>query len=232
MTRVSTVVGPALLLALLIVAPGLGAKPATQSKPFPVANVRFEQNATDGDVEVVFEVTGRSEGLAKLTIDSPDGRTVVAFNAPDDSTLGIRQFVFESPEPKDVAALKAAYPEGKYEFAGQTASGAELHGTARLSHALPATTSFVSPPPDARGVAVKDLKIVWQPVPEVAGYVIEIEQDELEVNITARLPGSAKSFDVPEGFLRPRTEYQLGIGTVSVDGNISYIETTFTTAAE
>jgi hypothetical protein len=47
--------------------------------PFAVANVRFEQNATDGDAEVVFEVKGGKEGLAKLTVVSPDGRTVIDF---------------------------------------------------------------------------------------------------------------------------------------------------------
>src|SRR3989304_4358433 len=100
------------------------------SKPFPVAHVRFEQNATDGDVEVVFEVTGRSEGLSKLKVHSPDGRPTVDFNPPDASTMGIRQFVFESPEPKDVAGLKSAYPEGTYTFTGLTAAGAQLQGKA------------------------------------------------------------------------------------------------------
>jgi hypothetical protein len=61
------------------------------------------------------------------------------------------------------------------------------------------------------------------------GDVADAEQDELDVNITAKLPASANSFSVPNGFLRPGTEYQLGIGTVSKDGNISYIETHFTT---
>jgi hypothetical protein len=208
------------------------ADPSPAIKPFPVARVRFEQNATDADVEVVFEVTALGDGLARLTVVSPDGRTTVDFHAPDASTLGIRQFVFESPEPSDVAGLKAAYPEGVYEFTGKSASGASLRGKATLSHELPATTSLVSPQPGAGDVALNNLKIEWKPVPGIAGYIVEIEQDELQVNITAKLPGSAESFAVPGGFLRPGTDYQLGIGTVSDDGNISYIETSFTTATE
>ena len=206
--------------------------PVAPAKPFPRASVRFEQNATDGDVEVVFEITGRSDGLAKLRVVSPDGRTVVDFDAPDASTLGIRQFVFESPEPKDVAGLKAAYPEGTYTFQGATASGGQLHGKAALKHELPPTTSFVWPKAKASNVAIRDLKIVWAPVNGVAGYIVEIEQDELNVKITARLPAIAPEFTVPAGFLRPGTKYLLGLGTVSSGGNISFVETTFTTAAK
>jgi hypothetical protein len=200
--------------------------------PFPVATVYFEQNATDGDVEVVFKIKGGDRGLAKLTVVSPDGRTVIDFSAPDASTLGIRQFRFESPEPRDVEALKAAYPGGVYTFAGTTASGDRLRGAATLSHRLPATTSFLNPGAGARGVSTGNLKITWTPLKNVAAYIAYIEQDELDVNITATLPGSATTFSVPDGFLLPGKKYQLGVGTVNDEGNISFIETTFTTAGK
>ncbi len=204
---------------------------APQPRPLPVAKVRFEQNATDGDVEVVFNVTGRATGLASLVVTAPDGRTVIVFKAPDRTTLGMRQFVLESPEPKDVAALKAAYPEGVYTFRGATATGEKLGGKAALNHELPMTSDFVFPRENGRNVPVDGLEIEWVPVEGMAAYIVEVEQDELDVNITAKLPGSAKSFSVPAGFLLPGLEYQLGIGTVSQTGNISYIETHFTTAS-
>ena len=208
-------------------AAGAGSSPSK----LPMASVRFEQNATDGDVEVVFKAKGRDEGLAKLSVVSPDGRTVIDFAAPDASTLGIREFVFESPEPTDVKGLKAAYPEGVYQFAGATAAGQELRGESRLSHALPAAASFLRPGPDARSVAVSGLEISWTPpAGKVSGYIIELEQDELDVHLEATLPGSATRFAVPDGFLRPGTEYDLGIGTVSEQGNVSFVETSFTTA--
>lgn len=197
---------------------------------FTKAHVHFEQNATDEDVEVVFEVKGGPEGLTKLTVVSPDGRTVVDFKAPDASTLGIRQFRFESPEPRDVAGLKAAYPEGVYTFSGETAAGVKLEGKSTLSHTLPATTSFVQPKAKAEGVAVKNLAITWAPLKNVAAYLIYIEQDELQVEFTARLAGTASKFAVPDGFLISGTQYTLGLGTVTEDGNVSIIETWFTTA--
>jgi len=115
--RMQMVAGVTLLLGSDGLALGVG-KESGPSVPFAVASVRFEQNATDGDAEVMFEVKGGKEGLAKLAVVSPDGRTVIDFMAPDASTLGIRRFRFETPEPGDVKSLKSAYPEGVYTFAG------------------------------------------------------------------------------------------------------------------
>jgi hypothetical protein len=219
-------------MTLLLGAPGLAwaAGEASGASRFKTASVHFEQNATDGDVEVVFNVTGRGEGLAKLSVVSPDGRTVVDFSAPDASTLGIREFEFESPEPSDAKLLKAAYPAGVYRFSGATAAGKELRGESTLSHELPATTSLLQPGLEAENVAVAGSKVTWTPVANVSSYLIEIEQDELDASLKVTLPGSATSFSVPDGFLRPGTEYDLGIGTVSERGNVSFVETSFTTA--
>ena len=94
---------------------------------------------------------------------------------------------------------------------------------------LPATAAFLRPGVEARDVPVAGLTIAWTPpAGKVAGYVVEIEQDELNVRLEATLPGSATSFPVPGGFLRPGTEYDLGIGTVSAEGNLSFVETSFT----
>lgn len=200
--------------------------------PFAVANVHFEQNATDGDVEVVFRVKSGKEGLAKLNVVSPDGRNVIDFTAPDSSTLGIRQFEYESPEPKEIKSLKSAYPEGIYIFTGTSITGVEFKSESKLSHQLPDTVFFVKPEKGAHDIGIMDLKITWTPINNVAAYIIEIEQDDLDVKIKAQLPGSVTTFAVPDGFLRPDTEYQLGIGTVLDDGNSSYVETTFTTGRE
>ena len=226
---IQIIAGITLLLGFYALALGVG-KESGPSVPFAVARVHFEQNATDGDVEVVFEVKGGDEGLAKLTVISPDGRTIIDFSAPDASTLGIRQFRFESPEPGDVAGLKSAYPEGVYTFVGVNAAGDKYYGESTLNHKLPSTAAFLRPGAGARGVAVKDLEINWTRVKNLTAYIIEIEQDELDINLSAKLPGSVVTFAVPDGFLLPGTEYELSIGTVTDAGNISVVETTFTTA--
>ncbi len=217
-------------LTLLLGFSGVALGGDKESEPFERATVRFEQNATDEDVEVVFEVTSGDNGLAKLIITAPDGRTVVNFKAPDASTLGIRSFHFESPEPTDAATLKPAYPEGVYTFAAVTAAGDKLLGNAKLNHKLPTTATFMQPAPDADDVEIEDLEISWSLVEGLSHYIVEIEQDELDVNLTTQLPATVTKFAVPDGFLRPDTEYKLAIGTVTEDGNISFVEMSFTTA--
>jgi hypothetical protein len=199
---------------------------------FPLASVHFEQNATDGDVEVVFQVKAAKDGLAELAVISPTGRKVVDFKAPDAATLGIRQFRFESPEPEDTRALKAAYPEGVYEFSGKTLAGAVFVGRSMLSHRLPATVTFVEPAAEAKNVRVNDLRLVWTAVQGAAAYDVGIKQAELKSNFTALVPGSATSVGVPDGFLAPGKKYKVSIGAVSAEGNISYVETTLTTASQ
>lgn len=203
------------------------------AEDFETAGVRFETNATDGDVEVVFEVKGGDAGLLKLKITAPDGRTVVDFTAPDASTLGIRQFQMESPEPSDVASLKSAYPAGTYQFSATDAEGTRFRGAATLSHTLPATVTFQAPGEEEEDVKIEGLQITWTPpAEEIVAYIVELEQDELEVSILTRLPGDATAFAVPAGFLTPGMEYTFQIGTVSEAGNRSFVETSFVTAGD
>ena len=59
--------------------------------------------------------------------------------------------------------------------------------------------------------------------------VIEHEKTGREVRVN--LPGGTTTFTVSDGFLSPGLEYKLAIGTVAKDGNRSFTETAFTTAA-
>jgi len=220
-------------LAALALAAGSGALGAdaasAAAEEFATASVHFEQNATDGDNEVVFQVKGGKDGLAELTIVAPNGRKVVAFSAPERITLGMRQFRFESPEPQDITSLKAGYPEGEYIFSGKTFTGATFAGKSSLSHRLPATTTIVSPASQAQGVAAGKLQIRWRAVAGVSAYVVELKNDESSLSVAARLPGSSTSFAVPDGFLATGRKYKLAVGTVGREGNISFVESTFTT---
>jgi hypothetical protein len=202
-------------------------EPAAQ---FAVASVHFERNATDGDVEVVFEVKGGDDGLTSLTVTAPDGRTVLSTSSPDSSTMGVRQFRFESPEPTDAARLKAAYPEGAYTLAAATATGERYAGTATLSHQLPAAAAVLTPADEAEAVAVRGVRVTWTPIPDAAAYVVTIEEADLTLSVT--LPGTAAAFAVPDGVLQPGREYTLAVGVVLAGGNASFVETSFATAGK
>src|SRR5690242_14538503 len=98
-SRMKSVAHAAVMSVFVLIFSGSvrGAEIKSAAIPFSVASVHLEQNTTDEDMEVVFEVKGGQDGLAELSVVSPDGRPVVAFRAADESTLGIRQFRFESP---------------------------------------------------------------------------------------------------------------------------------------
>lgn len=197
----------------------------SRAQAFEVATLHLEQNVSDGDLEVVFEVKGGSEGLSKLRIISPRGRIIADFNAADARTLGIRQFHLESPEPKNLTALKAAYPEGVYHFEGMAVSGKRFRGSAQLSHRLPAPAALVRPPEGVKTVAPG---FAWTSVAEAARYLLTLERAEGGEQLMVELAAGTTSFDAPSGFLRAGAVYQLSIGTVLESGNRSFVETKFT----
>jgi hypothetical protein len=209
---------------LLVLIPGT----APAQEKFGRSAIYLERNATDEDVEVRFEVRGAADGLATLQVTSPDGRTVIDFRTPQ-SRLGIRHLDLESPEPRDDGRLQADFPAGTYRFAGSTVGGTELRGEATLSHAFPPATSILAPGPGQSNVPTSGLRIRWTPVDGVAAYIVVIEEEDTEREMRVQLPGTAPAFAIPVGFLLPGKEYKLAIGTVSQEGNRSFVETSFET---
>lgn len=208
------------------------AEPEPESyEPFEHATIRFEQNATDGDVEVVVEVTGGDEGLTHLKVVSPAGDMLIDFTSHGDESMGIRKFVMESPEPGDEESLKKGFPEGAYQFTGIDTEENGFKSEATLSHQLPGTATIMNPEPESEDVPVTSMVLKWGPVEGAVAYMIEVEAEEGSSDkITATLPGSAVSFAVPDGFLMPGAEYKVAVGTVAEGGNRSFVEATFTTA--
>ncbi len=198
---------------------------------FDQASIRLEQNATDKDAEIVFEVTGGSAGLAALRVAAPDGRIVADFKAQD-SKMGFRHVNLESPEPKNDGRIQADFPAGDYTFTGSTVTGAKLSGKARLSHQLPSAAAIIQPRADEKGVPVNGLRIKWNAGKNLAACLVSIEQEETDIKLNAKLSGKATTFAVPDGFLLPKTEYKVAISTVSTDGNVSSVETSFETAGK
>ncbi|MBC7811724.1 MAG: fibronectin type III domain-containing protein [Burkholderiales bacterium] len=196
---------------------------------FEILDVYLEQNVTDGDMELVVVIEGPADGIEQLTVVAPNGDIIVDHDTSGEGSLGLREFMFESPEP-DVETVLASYPEGDYTFFGITVEGSVLYGTASLSHEMPMPTTFVSPEEDAENVAGDEVLISWEAVDNVEGYIVEVEQDEVGFNFTAEVSADTTSFKLPGEFLAAGTEYELGIATENEAGNVSFIETTFTTA--
>ena len=202
---------------------------AAEDGRFEKLSVYLERNVQDHDAEIRFEATGGDDGLAALKVSAPGARTVIELKTPD-SKLGIRSLTLESPEPDDDRIVRADFPAGVYRFEGTTTKGESLRGEAQLSHVFPKPAAFEYPRPDQKDVPATALTLRWS-VPEgIEGCAIVIEQTGSVYEIRALLPGSARSFTVPEGFLRAGKAYKFAIGTVAKDGNRSFIEAGFTTA--
>lgn len=194
------------------------------------AVIRLEQNATDKDAEVVFEITGGKEGLSALQVVAPDGRVIIDFKAVS-SKMGFRHINLESPEPSNDGKLQADFPAGEYSFTASSVSGAKLSGKAKLSHKFPDAATILQPRSEAK-VPVNGLKIKWSTVKNLAAIKISVEQEKTGIKLNAQLPGSATTFAVPDGFLLPKTEYKVAVTTVSTEGNVTSVETSFETMAK
>jgi hypothetical protein len=142
----------------------------------------------------------------------------------------MRQFFFETPVPKDLDALKVAHPEGVYEFSGTTFSGTKLAGKGALSHRLAPLTKIATPAPEAENISVKNFVVSWSAVQDAKSYIVKVDQPELNVDFVATgLPASLTAFALPDGFLARGKQYKVAVGIVSREGNLSIVESTFTT---
>ena len=212
--------------------PAVGDDSPKSPTPFEVATINVEQNATDGDTEVVMTALAGDEGLRRLRIRTPDLRVVVNASSPDPTIMGQREFAFESPEPEGEAIL-AAYPEGWYTFNGVSVTGERFRSRARLSHQLPAQTVILHPAQDSE-VGTDSLTIQWSEVPGSAQYLIELENESADPEqvLTFNVPASQTEFEVPPSLLVPGADYQVGIAVIGSNGNVVVTETTFTTAED
>jgi len=201
---------------------------AAENTRFEKLSIFLERNVQDQDAEIRFEVKSGKDGLAALKVLAPGERTVIDVRATD-SKLGIRQLTTESPEPAE-RVVRADFPAGTYRFEGKTTNGANLREEARLSHAFPEPAAFDYPRNGQKDVPHTALTLRWSVPAGVESCVVVIEQNGSPYEIRALLPGSAKSFALPEGFLRAGQAYTFSIGTVAKDGNRSFIEGSFTTA--
>ena len=167
--------------------------------PFKELSIRFEVNHTDGDGEVVLTAKA-SEGLKWFKVFAPDGEILIFIHSHDErrgiGPIGLAQFNIESGEPS-IDRVKAAYPEGAYQVLGRTISGHQLSGEVVLSHKLLPPPVFT--PRSGEAVDPKNAVVKWQPIADAVSYEVEIENDDLKVNVTSRLPGSATRFNIPPG---------------------------------
>ena len=218
------------LAGVAAVAAAAEAEQAAPPTEFEEAVMYVEQNATDGDTEVVIAGTAGDDGLRLLQIKWPD-RELTTTLVAERPTLGMREFHFESPEPPGEAVL-AAYPEGRYVLAGVATTGERFRSVLTLSHQLPPAATILWPAEDAEVPAGVPLTIQWSQVPGIERLVLEFENESADPEraLTIDLPPEATSYRIPARLLPRGAEFQIGIHTVAENGNIVAVESAFTTS--
>jgi hypothetical protein len=201
-----------------------------QCEPFSELSMVLEQNATDGDAEVVLFAKGQDEGLRSLTVISPTGRLTTSI-VGSNRGVGLREFVLESAEPPEIERVLRSFPEGTYHFRGKTISGTCLRGTADLSHTL-APATVVLTPAENEVVALDGLVVTWAPVPGAVSYIVEVDNEDRGNALLAEVFAPGTSFNVPSGWLEHGTEYLAAVAVKMEDGNKTSVENAFTTIDE
>lgn len=196
--------------------------------PFDEARIFVEYNASDGDAEVVVDVDA-DVGLERFLVLNPNGRTVLDLRSKHTDDLGIRKIALETPEPS-LDDVLAAYPAGPYWFFGRSTDGQILFSSVTLSHSLPQAPVITFPLDGATGVPTSGGAVGWTAGPDADSFFFELESDDAGVDLKANLAGGAASFGFPAGFLVRNTEFQVGVGARSENGNLTVVEHTFHTA--
>jgi hypothetical protein len=223
-------IAPTLGLALAIAgAPAAAQPPAAACQEFEELVMTLEQNATDGDTEVVFFAKTETDGLRRLLILGPGGRRVAGFDG-DKRSIGIREFVLESAEPPELDRVLRSFPEGTYTFLGRTVGGDCVVGESPLSHDLAPATSLLTPAEEAV-VELDDLLLSWAAVAGAERYVVELNNEDTGSEFTFEVFPPTTSLLVPAALLAADSEYQFAVGVKMPDGNVTFVELAFFTEA-
>ena len=226
MKRISTTLGLTLALATGGAGP-VSAQGACQE--FEELDMTLEQNATDGDTEVVFFAKTETDGLRRLQIIAPTGRRVASFEG-DKRGIGLREFVLESAEPPDLDLVLGSFPEGTYSYLGRTVGGDCVVGEADLSHTLAPATTLLTPGED-EVVELDDLLLSWTAVAGAERYVVELNNEDTGSEFTFEVFPPTAALTIPAALLTPGSEYQFAVGVRMPGGNVTFVELAFFTVA-
>ena len=203
---------------------------------FEDAEIIFEQNATDGDVEVVIfaKLEESDAGMQQFWLCAPNGKVVYKFSSPkNNNNIGGREVVVESPEPADMEIVKEAYPEGTYTFVAKSFDKEWFLSEAELSHELP-DVSITFPTADT-DVPVSMFNVTWEAVTSPTDkFIVELvnEDSDLEEELLVDISADRNSFQAPEEWMVLGSEYQVVVGIVNEFGNKTFRELNATAIAD
>ena len=82
-------------------------------------------------------------------------------------------------------------------------------------------------------MVAEDFFLDWQAVPDVAFYIVELENESVdpEMGLTCMIPAGTTRFHPPKNWMVPGSDYQAGVAAVFDNGNLIVTEVAFRTRA-
>lgn len=209
----------------------------TAAVPFKEATLIVEINATDGDAGL--QIFLDHDTWRSISISRPDGTRILDVETREDlRDYGLTELFSESSEPPftefPLDEFRKLFPEGDYQFRGETIDGKKMQSTVPLSHAFPEGPEILSPEEEST-VSSENLVVRWNPVTEPAGVeivayqVVVVTEAEPSRVLEADLPATANEMTVPAEFLEPGTEFKVEVLAIEASGNQTLSEITFST---
>ena len=238
--------------ALSIAALAATAETPQAGEPFDEATIYFELNDTDEDLGIHGFLDG--DEWRQVKVEDPNGRLLMTLTVRNRlARQGLTELFFESAEP-DFSELAPAeffnrFPEGTYGIEGRTLEGNKLESDVVVSHAMPepAPNLRVNGIDAAEDCSAANLPVVSAPVTvtwdevtqshptvgtpgvavDVEEYQVFVELDDESAEVTASLPPSVTSYDVPDVFTALGSEFKVEVLTRGENGNQTATETCY-----
>ena len=208
------------------------------------AEVFIEFNSTDGDFGIQFFWDG--EPWDRMQLEGPDEEIKLRIRVKDNlADQGLTEGFFESAEPGldelSMEEFLERFPEGEYEFEGESLEGEELEGETELTHTIPAPPANLFPRDGLAVSAASPLVVSFAAVttdlhgapltPELYEVVVETEDDDIERIFSIILRGdiASPSVTIPPEFLQPDGDYKFEVIVQEESGNRTISETEFST---
>jgi len=253
MRMLAIVLVPVVALILGAAAPELWADGDGDELEFEEAWFNIEFNSTDEDLGVRGFVDG--DPWKEVEIEDPNGRTIANIWAKKSlADQGFAELFFESGEPTledvPIATFLGRFPEGTYEFEGETIEGDDVEGEAEFTWIIPCGPEIWA------DVKPRKIVIKWNAVetvvnlnsttydPEecygsddllIVGYRVEVEWEEVlnegtpdEEEIVHKfgidLEADQYQVTVPPEFMEIGQEFQYEVLAIEVSGNQTITE--------
>lgn len=242
----SKVLLPMVTLLWVATAPQSWADNEGPEIPFSKAKLIIEYNNTAQDVGMQVLLDG--EPWKKVVILRPDGLKILDIVTRSSLRMqGLTELFFESSEPSladvPLAEFLRRFPEGEYEFEGETVDGLKIEGEAILTHVIPAGPVILSPVPSHGNPPVvnpNNFFIAWKPVKKtitgssniaIVGYQVIVEQPTPLRTLLMDLPALTTRVKIPPEFFQQRNAlHKFEVLAIEAGGNQTITSGEFVTA--